>query len=370
MSACLSKVMHVVDSLEVGGTETVAVNIANSLPRDRYRVYLCSTRRSGPLAATLQSDVNHLSLNRRGRLDLAAIVRLWKFIAHEDIQLLHVHSTSLFIARLISFAPYAVPVRLIWHDHYGRCELNDRSAGLYRLATAGAAGVIAVNHQLVTWACRELHVPPKRVWYVPNFVQPSESRSASQRDLPGSAGSRIVCVANLRPQKDHFTLIRAMALVRKNHPQAHLLLIGAPVDPDYTARVRQEVTALQLENAVTFLGQVSGVGSILPQCDLGVLSSASEGLPLSLLEYGWAGLPSVATSVGQCPEVLDHGKAGILVNPGSPDQLAASLGSLLESRQRRAEYGRLLGAFVRKTFDPQVIMDQICRIYDLVLSSN
>jgi glycosyltransferase involved in cell wall biosynthesis len=134
--------------------------------------------------------------------------------------------------------------------------------------------------------------------------------------------------------------------------------------------LRREVARLRLEGNVTFLGQVDDVASILRASDIGVLSSVSEGLPLTLLEYGWAGLPAVATSVGQCPEVLDQGNAGILVKPGAYDELAAAIQHLLSSAERRHASARRLQDFVRKAFDPAVIVNQICRIYETVLSED
>jgi glycosyltransferase involved in cell wall biosynthesis len=368
-------VMQVVDSLDLGGTETVAVNLANELPQERFRKYLCSTRSgngSSPLAEALQQDVKHLALHRTARLDIAAMLKFQAFIRQENIRLLHVHGSSVFFGRMASLLRPVANVRVIWHDHYGRCEFNDRHSILYRFAVTGASGVIAVNRQLVEWACQELHMSPRRVWYVPNFVKPSflKPDAGGFEELPGVAGFRIVCLANLRPQKDHGTLIRALAIVCTTHPQAHLLLVGGPLDSPHAELLRQEVARHNLQNNVSFLGTVPGAASILRRCDIGVLSSVSEGLPLSLLEYGWAGLPSIASSVGQCAEVLDSGRAGILCEPGSIYGLAGAIQCLLDSPVRRAEYGREFQAFVRKTFDPTAIMNRICSIYDLVLSEN
>src|ERR1700691_4242506 len=86
-------VMHVVDSLDVGGTETVAVNLANRLPRDRFRSYLCSTRPSPDrnlLTSSIGHNVRHLGLNRKGTFDIGAILRFHKYLGEEDIRLLHV----------------------------------------------------------------------------------------------------------------------------------------------------------------------------------------------------------------------------------------------------------------------------------------
>lgn len=360
--------MHIVDSLDGGGTETMAVNFVNQMPRDRYRPYICSTRRparGAALAALLSDSVCHLRLDRTSRLDFGAIVRLRRFIAEEDIRILHVHSTSLFIGQLATL--FSPEVRVVWHDHYGRCELNDRPVRLYRMATRGVAGVVAVNRHLAEWACHDLRLRKERVWYIPNFVMSRPPRGNPLPDLPGSPGSRIVCVANLRPQKDHGTLLRALATVRKKHPAAHLLLVGASLDAEYTESLRRLASELGIESDVSFLGERDDVAAILRMSDIGVLSSISEGLPLSLLEYGGAGLPAISTSVGQCPDVLNHGMAGTLVEPNSPDQLAHAMNQLLDAPERRVEQGRKLQEFVRRTFDPAMIMNQICDIYDRVL---
>jgi len=348
----------------------MAVNIANGLPRDRFRPYLCSTRRAGPLACYLNSDVGHLNLERRSRFDFGCVSRLRTFIRQENINLLHAHSSSLFLGRLVSLLVPSRRISVIWHDHYGRSEWRDRPASLYRLATKGAAGVIAVNYRLVEWARKDLGISPERIWYVPNFVPPTSPTGCASKELPGSPGSRIVCVANLRPQKDHLNLIRAMAVVLQSHPNAHLLVIGAPVDAAYADSLRHEVSRLHVEKNVTFFGQVTEVAAVLLACDIGVLSSASEGLPLSLLEYGRSGLPVVATSVGQCPEVLNYGRVGILVEPSAPEQLAEAIRRLLESTELRQQLGRQLREFVRKVFAPEGVLNRICRIYDFVLSES
>ena len=104
-------------------------------------------------------------------------------------------------------------------------------------------------------------------------------------------------------------------------------------------------------------------------CRFLVLSSADEGFPLALLEYGTAGLPTVATAVGQCAEVLDEGRAGILVPPGAPGQLAEALLALLQSPAQRTVLGKQLHQRVQAVYSPSHIVEQICQIYDTLLRS-
>ena len=360
------KVMQVTDTLNVGGAERMAVNIVNLLPRERYDAYFCTTRFDGPQADLVADDVKWLRLKRQQRFDLGALWRLVRYIQRQQIQILHAHGPSLFIAKLASqFPPYPA---VVWHDHYGRYRFDDRPVWLYRLGAGGISGVIAVNQPLVEWSRRRLRVPAKRVWYIPNFIYETNGH-AVPADLPGEAGARIVCVANFRSEKDHPNLIRAMSKVIRRVPAAHLLLIGASNEPGYIETIKSEIAQLGLGQSVSLLGQRQDVSAILRACDVGVLSSASEGLPLSLLEYGLAGLPSVATQVGQCAEVLDDGGAGILVPPAEPEKLAAALLSLLESPEKRRELGKRFRSRVKDVYSSGPVIRQICHVYETVINA-
>jgi glycosyltransferase involved in cell wall biosynthesis len=359
-------VMHIIDTLSAAGAERVAVNMVNHLPRNRYIPYLCTTRCDGPLDAMVRGDVIRLRLRRKSRLDLAAIVRLRRFIQANKIRVLHAHGPSLFIARLAAIGTNA---SIFWHAHHGRYALEDQRAHHYRLATAGIAGVITVNRELSEWCARKLRVPVESIWYVPNPVA-LEAGQPGAVTLPGLKGSRIICVANFRAEKDHLTLVRAMAHVAREVPSAHLLLVGKCHDAAYLKLIEAEISALGLRNQITILGPRNDVSALLNHCDIGVLSSASEGLPISLLEYGATGLAVVATAVGQCSDVLDGGRAGVLVPSGAAGVLAEEMVALLRSPERRRELGSRLHSRVNQTYSAGNVMLQICAIYDAALGQS
>lgn len=256
---------------------------------------------------------------------------------------------------------------VVWHDHFGE-PLQQRSAWFDRPFARHANGVIVVSELLLNWAVRRLAIPAERVWYIPNFVCDTESNGAKLK-LPGVAGKRIVCIANLRTQKDQLTLLKAMALVVRRVPTAQLLLVGAASDRAYLALIETEIALLGLNANVALLGERADVNAIIRASDIGVLSSIGEGLPLALIEYGMAGLPTVATSVGQCPEVLDHGRVGMLVPAGSPERMAEALLSLLSSPERRASLGKLFQQRAKQLYGVGSSIQQICEVYELVLAS-
>lgn len=361
-------VLHLVDSLAVGGAERVAVHCVNLLPRQHYRVGLGTTRRDGPLLELVAHDVAKLGLQRRYRLSPGPILALRRWLRAQRIDLIHAHGTALFVA--IAATTGSKRVRVIWHDHGPFAYAPRRSRAAFRLAATQLTSVVVVDRALGQWTRQQLGVKKDRIHFLPNFVDdtqrdrptPTELASSTTLELPGEPGARIVCVAGLRPPKDHLTLLRAMQQLARDHDQAHLLLVGGAPDAEYEAELRAQTVALGIDDRVSFLGQRHDVEAILDRSAVGVLSSSGEGLPLALLEYGRHALPSVATDVGECAEVLDGGKCGWVAPSQSPEALALALLAAL-SDPGAAERGRRFQERVRTLYTRDGFLERLQQIY-------
>ncbi|MFK8110713.1 MAG: glycosyltransferase family 4 protein [Rubripirellula sp.] len=359
------KVLQLVDTLDMGGTERVAVNLANQLDQLGHQSYLCTTRRDGPLSSMISPKVNRLSLSRRRTIDWKAIKRLRCFVRDNDIQIVHAHGTSIVTANLA--LKWSKSPRIVWHDHFGTNDSSERPLWLYRLLVRRVSGIVAVSDPLAQWSRRRLKFPKERVWCVPNFVDSIPASHEACLDLPGQAGSRIVCVANIRPVKDHQTLLSAMSHVIGERADAHLILVGGLSDDACVAAVRHQLQAAGLSDHVTIMGLRDDVPQLLTACDLGVLSSTSEGLPISLLEYGAAGLAPIVTDVGQCAEVV--GDTGRVLPSKSPVEMAEQILALLNDNDLRRTLGDRFRERVHQNFGVEPIMKQWTDIYRIVLAS-
>jgi len=139
-----------------------------------------------------------------------------------------------------------------------------------------------------------------------------ERIGVGRRDIVGTIGS-------FRPDKGHKHLVEAARRVLDSGTDCHFVLVGSG---SLQSALEEQVNQLGLKANFSFLGARRDIPEILAAMDVFALSSVSEGLPIALIEAIASGLPCIATRVGGIPEVLDDGKAGILVPPKDPQALA------------------------------------------------
>jgi glycosyltransferase involved in cell wall biosynthesis len=144
----------------------------------------------------------------------------------------------------------------------------------------------------------------------------------------------VLSVGRLRAPKDFLTLVRAVSQLE---PGAVRLRIAGD-GPDRPQLVA-EIERLGLADVIELLGTSGDIGALLGAADVFVLASASEGLPMSVLEAMAAGTPVVASQVGGMPELVNDGETGVLVPPGDPAALAAALARLAADPALRGRFG-------------------------------
>lgn len=355
-------VLHMVDTLRTGGAERMTVNLVNAMVDSQYAPHLCITRELGSLRNGIRSQVALLHLDRNNRFDLVAFKRCISYIRDNRIHLVHAHSTSVFFALLLG--SLLSDLQVIWHVHGVDIQgMSFYKKYSYMWAARNVSGIVCASSELIKWAT-SLRSGRKNVWYLPNFIPYSERPSSgSCLLLLGERHSRVICVSNLKNPKDHLTLLDAWKLVVKEFPDAHLFLIGDISEPQYAEALFNVLGKPAYDGNVTWLGLRSDVSLLLSECEVGVLSSRSEGFPVSLLEYGYARLGVVATDVGQCAEILDYGKAGLLVPPGDPVALGNALIALLRDVSLRQRLGTNLSEHITKNFSQNAVLHRLFDIY-------
>lgn len=341
----------------------MSVHYANALAERIDASYLCCTRMEGLLKSHLSNDVGYLFLNKKSPLDLNAFIKLRNFVKENKIDLIQAHSSSWFLGLIVKLS--LPDVKLVWHDHYGQ-ELKERQPGILIQGSRYFDGIISVNSDLKYWA--EGNLKSKNVSFFRNFLPAAEDNSTSKvKDgypLKGE-GFRIICLANLRPQKDHQNLLKAFEILLKEHPDVSLHLVGKVEEDEYSKELKMFVKQHKLQEKVFIYGEQKNILAFLKQSDLGVLSSASEGLPVSLLEYGCARLPVICTDVGECAEVI--GSDGKLIPPKNPEALAEAISFYLENDSKRMKDATSFHSAVIAAFSEKKVVPELIKFYEEIL---
>ncbi|WP_340066131.1 glycosyltransferase [Ascidiimonas aurantiaca] len=354
------KVLQLIDSLQTGGAEKVAVYCANALLTQPVVPFLCTTRSEGPLKAEINAHVNYLFLKRRFVFDRRALIDLSAFIKHHKIDIIHAHGSSFFIASLIKIR--YPKIKIVWHNHLGNSKnLPLKNRFLLKLASLGFSAVITVNKDITAWVKKSLYC--KKVYYIPNFVILKNNASKNSTVLKGEEGKRMVCLSNLRDPKGHETLLKAFLEVSRSHPLWSLHLVGRDQQDLYSETLKSFITRNKLEKRVFLYGERADVSHILKQSTIGIISSLSEGLPLALLEYGISKLPVISTNVGDCDQVIIEEKTGLLVPPGEPAQLAAAIEKLIKNVHYRNQLAINLEKHVNENFNIKTYMTRLYSMY-------
>jgi glycosyltransferase involved in cell wall biosynthesis len=346
------RIIQIIDSLEAGGAERMAVSYANGLVGEIAFSGLVVSRKEGPLCQQIDKRVSYLFLNKKKAVDIGAVLKLRRYVQQHKIEVVHAHSTSFFLAFLLKLS--YPKLRLFWHDHYGDSEfLDQRPTVILQLLMPFFSGIIVVNQKLKNWGLQKLRA--RTIIYLPNFVT-EEKRIATATLLHGVAGKRIVCLANLRPQKDHFLIVAVAEKLKKSHPDWTFHLVGKDFEDAYSQKIKEHIRALDLEKKVFLYGTKSDINHILNQATLAILTSQSEGLPIALLEYGNCQKAVVVTAVGEIPTIVQHGFNGYCVPAGDHLVFYHAILRLIEDSVLRDGFAAALHQTILNNYTEKIII--------------
>lgn len=368
-------VLHVVGGMQMGGAERMAVELANRTSELGLRSALLSTRGDGPIRAEVHSHVPVRVLERTRRWDLRSFAAFRELLRGHGVRLIHSHGPGplQYVAAALSIG--SLGCRHVYHCHTPRLGQDPVPDLRTRMALRwGTQAVIGVSHATCEWLHRTISWPDSRTYLLRNGVEVGRFQHPSAPRLRTALGAApedvlVVIVANFRPQKDHLTALRAVV----ECPDAcriRLVLVGAEAqgDEDYLRSVRQAVERLGLRERVHFLGARPDVPEVLAGCDAALLSSNRESGPLSLLEYMAAGLPFVATRVGEIGLEVPEGAGGFFCSPGDAGEMARGLQRLVSMDETaRRELGSRGRALARAEYDQSRTAERLGHIYEQVL---
>ena len=348
------RIIQLIDSLEPGGAERMAVTIANSLVDEVGFSGLVVTRVEGHLKATVKNTVSYFFLNKKKRIDVLALLRFRKYVKQHKVTHIHAHGSSYFFAILLKLT--LPTMKVFWHDHLGNRPFETRSNFFIKSASFLFSGVFVVNETLRDWGLKHLKTP--NVYFLPNYVE--ENTVEEQKTfLQGTAGKRIVILANLRHPKNHSLAIDAFLQSEIALLGWTLHLVGKDSSDEYSSQLKRTVFNANATSSVFLYGSCSDVQHILSQSTVGLLTSSYEGFPVTLIEYGKAKLLVVTSDVGYCSQIIKNNKTGFTFTSESTSALVEILKDIANKYNDLHYLASNLNTFVKENYQAKQVVRQL-----------
>lgn len=367
-------VLQVIGEFTSGGAESVVVNLAKSL--DPARVQLTFTaRRNGPVSQGLPSGSNLVIIPKKNGFDIQHMASLVRLIRRANVDIVHTH---LFGPNLFGFLAAKLTGRkIIQTMHGGDCLATGKRVRAYRFMAPRVDQVVTVSELLEDEFRKKVNCRGLRLITIHNGVEVNRfnrpvDRNMKLKCLGLPTDLKIIgAVGNVKPIKGYDILLEALVILKQQKISDFLLVIVGEVFPNnksYKKGLDEFIIKNNLENHVFFLGYQQDVSEILHLFDLYVLSSRSEGLPLSLLEAMAARKPVVVTDVGMNSRIVQNGFNGFVVPPESPESIADAIVRVLKDVDYCREIANNAFNTVQEKYSDNQMANKYMFLYKEVLS--
>ncbi len=358
------RVMFLVTSMPVGGAETLLLNLARRLGRERFAPEIACLKERGPLGEELAHEipVHHGLIS--SKFDVFVLFRLWRLMRARQIDAVVTVGAGdkMFWGRLAAkLAGVPVIVSALhstgWPDSVGRMNRSLTPITDAFIGVADAHGQHLIENE---------RFPADKVQIIYNGVDTTRfcpgDKPAVRRELGLPAGAKVIAIlAALRPEKNHELFLAGAAEILRQEPTAKFLVIG---DGPLRSGLEQLAEQLGVAQATQFLGSRPDVERILQAVDVLALTSHNEASPVSILEALSCGVPCVASNVGSVSETVIDNVTGKLFPAGDQASFVRAVLELLGNEPLRAQ----MGMAGRQQVIEQRSLDAMVRGYEALLT--
>ena len=370
------KVLHVIDSLDLGGAQTFLLDLVRHHDRLRYLPEVAAMHGQGVYASAFKEAGMPVHSLSPGKFPPLYLPNFWKLLRSENYDILHFH---LFGANLCA-KPLAIMARhpaIIVHD-----QCNDASRENNPMLLAADAfwnrrsdRVIAVSESTRRYLLDREDLDDAKVTMIPNGIDTSmfhpataDQRKRARLDLGiPSEGFVIGGVGRLVPQKNFMLFLEVVAEVVRAHPSVYFVIAGTgPLEQ----LLRAKATTLGIAEYVRFLGHVNNRVGLYHALDALMMTSDFEGTPMTLLEAMACGLPVVASAVDGVAEVCTSYQDALLTTPGKIDGFKECCRLIITDESLRVRLGVAARQTILERYEIRALTRKVEGVYEEVLESS
>ncbi|MHB1286995.1 MAG: glycosyltransferase [Leptospirales bacterium] len=348
-------VCHILPALPAHGAEQLLVDLFRNFDRERFNLSVVLINEEGPLANEVRElGIPVFLIRRTSRFDLSIIGKIRRHILENKIDIVHTHIITADLWGRISLLGTKIPLVTTSHSiHFNSGRLQ---GALDHFLSHVTDAIVCVSSRVRDSRKNESRLPFHRLVVIENGIDFNRLETPVTRPMARESlglGEEIFTlgiIGRLSLVKNHKLLLQSIAEICQGgraHPNLQLLVVG---EGELDVLLKEEVRKSGIEKNVRFLGLRRDIPVILKALDLLAIPSTREGLPIVLLEAMKARIPVIASNVGGIPDVIDHGKTGILIKP-ERDPLSKAIVQLMEDSSLRDRMGTAAEKFVAQKFN-------------------
>ena len=330
------KILQIIPSFELAGAETMCENLCIALKKQNQNVIAVSlySKHTAITERLEEFGVPILYLNKKSGFDISMYAKLAHLFKDEKPDIIHFH---LYINKYVVPAAMLCSKAKIVYTMHSIAEKESGRLGKYLnqiFLKFKRVNIVALSDIVQRSVIQLYGIPVSNIPIVYNGSNISKCKI--KKSYGKSSSFTIIHVGRFMEVKNHLGLLRAFKKFHEKHSDTILQLIGdGELRPDAERFVRDN----GIESAVQFLGLQADVHPFLEKADMFTLPSRYEGIPMTLIEAMGTGLPIVATCVGGIPDMIQHGKSGLLCGQ-SEDEIAEAFEQCYANEELREQLGR------------------------------
>jgi glycosyltransferase involved in cell wall biosynthesis len=366
------KLAEVCLSRSFGETEKSAVGWVENLDRRGHEVFIIVPEGSRLSQAARDRGLNQITvplLSRR--FALRAALKIRSFLSRHGIEIVQSHYPGdlwTLYAALLGRAPRLVSV---WNELPEGVSRRTAFHGFLHKRISGVIVPTAIGKRLVVASTK---VPGEKVAVIPKGFDVKAYdlgpgvRDRARRELEVGEDIVVGTVGAIAREKGQFELLEAVRLVLRHFTNIRLVIAGDASSAEGQGLLRllkERAHKYHMDEVVIFTDGSDNLPRLLRALDIFVMPALEENFSDHLAQAMLTGLACVGTDAGGTPELLDDGKAGLLVPPGSADGLSRAISTLMENPDLPQILGRRARESARERFDLDKVMDQAEEFYSL-----
>ncbi len=364
----MKTILHMIDTTGPGGAETVFIDLATRLPKDKFRAVVVIRGEGWVHDELCRRGVDPILIDAKGSFNWRYLLRLCKLIKKENVDLIQSHLLGSNVYSSLAGILTRIPVVTTFHGAVDIGE-KERLKGLkFGAINAGAKCIVAVSDSLKKDIVNRTSLKQDKIKTIYNGINTVDFQQPHAIDLRQKLGWSndviiIGSLGNIRSAKGYDTLLHAAALLKKQSSSFRFVIAGQGKKELYD-KLLQLRSELGLEEIVHFLGFIDNPASYLAGLDIFLLPSTSEGFSIATIQAMASKLPVIATKSGGPEEIITHGENGWLIEAGNPGEIAASVVQLVSNQSLAAQMAKKGSEHVLDTFDMDVMLTAYQKAYN------